>query len=243
MLEGLYAAAAGMSAQQQQLDAVANDLANVSTTGYKAERVGFQDLLYNQVNQAGTATTVGAGALAQVIGREQDQGALQQTGRPLDLAIQGPGFFQVKLPSGQPALTRNGALSVDGQGHLVTADGSLLDPPITLPAKVDPGEVNIAPDGTVTAGTQALGQIKLVTVAAPDHLLANGLGGFTATAASGAARALTSSHILQGALEGSNVDVASEMVTMTSTQRNYQLASSAIKTQDQMLAIANQLRA
>jgi flagellar basal-body rod protein FlgG len=242
MLEGLYAAAAGMSAQQEQLDAISNDLANVSTTGYKAQRVGFQDLLYNQVNQAGTATTTGAGAVASIIGRDGAQGALQQTGRPLDLAIQGEGYFQVKLPSGQLSLTRNGALSVDGQGHLVTSDGSLLDPPITLPAKVSADEVTVASDGTVSAGKTTLGQIKLVTVVAPDKLLADGHGGFTASAASGAAKATAAVHIQQGVLEGSNVDMGSEMVTMMSTQRNYQLASSAIKTQDQMLAIANQLR-
>jgi flagellar basal-body rod protein FlgG len=243
MLEGLYAAAAGMSAQQEQLDAISNDLANVSTTGYKAQRVGFQDLLYNQVKQAGTASTAGAGALASVIGREGAQGALQQTGRPLDLAIQGEGSFQVKLAPGQLSLTRNGALSVDGQGHLVTSDGSLLDPPITLPAKVSADDVSIASDGTVRAGTATLGQIKLVTVAAPDKLLADGHGGFTASTASGTPKATATVHIQQGALEGSNVDMGSEMVTMMSTQRNYQLASSAIKTQDQMLAIANQLRA
>jgi flagellar basal-body rod protein FlgG len=242
MLEGLYAAAAGMSAQQEQLDAISNDLANVSTTGYKAQRVGFEDLLYNQVNQAGTSTTTGAGALASIVGRDGAQGSLQQTGRPLDLAIQGEGYFQVKLPSGQTSLTRNGALSLDGQGHLVTSDGSLLDPPITLPAKVSADEVSIASNGTVSAGATKLGQIQLVTVAAPDKLLADGHGGFTTTAASGAAKAAGAVQIQQGALEGSNVDMGSEMATMMSTQRNYQLASSAIKTQDQMLAIANQLR-
>jgi flagellar basal-body rod protein FlgG len=242
MLEGLYSAAAGMSAQQEQIDAIGNDLANVSTTGYKAQRVGFQDLLYNQVNQAGTATTTGAGAVASIIGRDGAQGTLQQTGQPLDLAIEGEGYFQVKLSSGQLSLTRNGALSVDSQGHLVTDDGSLLDPPITLPPKVSAGEVTIASDGTVSAGTTKLGQIKIFTVAAPDKLLADGHGGFTTSAASGAAKAATGFQLQQGALEGSNVDMGSEMVTMMSTQRNYQLASTAIKTQDQMLAIANQLR-
>ncbi len=242
MLEGLYAAAAGMAAQQEQLNAVSNDLANVNTDGYKAERVGFQDLLYNQVNQAGTTTTVGAGAAAHVIGRDEAQGALQQTGQPLDLAIQGEGYFQLKTPSGQTALTRDGAFTVDGQGHIVSSDGSLLEPPITLPAKVSPGEVHIASDGTVTAGKQTLGQIKLVTVPAPEHLLANGLGGFTTTPASGTPTALSGGSMQQGALEGSNVDMASEMVSMLGAQRSYQLASSAIQTQNQMLGIANQLR-
>ncbi len=116
MLEGLYAAAAGMSAQQQQMDAIGNDLANVSTSGYKAERVGFSDLLYNKVNQAGTSTTTGAGAIARVIGRSSAQGAFQQTGEPLDLAIQGEGFFQVKSRGGKLALTRNGSFSARREG-------------------------------------------------------------------------------------------------------------------------------
>jgi flagellar basal-body rod protein FlgG len=243
MLEGLYAAAAGMSAQQEQINAVSNDLANVNTDGYKSERVGFQDLLYNQVNQAGTNTTVGAGAMAQIIGRDESQGALQQTGQPLDLAIQGQGYFRVKLPSGQQALTRDGSFTTDAQGHIVTSDGSMLEPPVTLPAKVSPSEVHIAADGTVTAGTQTLGQIKLVTVPAPEHLLADGLGGFTATAASGVIKPLatSASTLQQGALEGSNVDMATDMVEMVGAQRSYQLASSAIQTQNQMMSIANQL--
>jgi flagellar basal-body rod protein FlgG len=241
MLEGLYAAAAGMSAQQQQMDAVGNDLANVSTTGYKAERVGFSDLLYNQVNQAGTTTTSGAGALAQVLGRNSAQGSFQQTGEPLDLAIQGEGYFQIKS-AGKLALTRDGAFSVDAKGQLVTADGSLLDPPITLPAGVHPGELTISQDGSVRAGTRTLGTIALVTVAAPDRLLADGSGAFTPTTASGAPKSVKGATIHQGALEGSNVDMASEMTTMVSTQRNYQLASTAIQTQNQMLSIANQLR-
>jgi flagellar basal-body rod protein FlgG len=240
MLEGLYAAAAGMSAQQQQMDAIGNDLANVSTTGYRAQRVGFQDLLYNQVNQAGTSTTTGAGARAQTIGWDPAQGALQQTGDPLDLAIQGEGFFQIKS-DGKQALTRDGAFTVDGQGHVVTADGSLLDPPVTLPAGVTPSEVTISSDGTVHAGARTLGQIKLVTVPSPDHLLADGSGAFTPTAASGAPQAASGATVQQGALEGSNVNMATEMTSMVATQRNYQLASTAIQTQDQMLGIANQL--
>jgi flagellar basal-body rod protein FlgG len=242
MLEGLYSAAAGMAAQQEQMDAIGNDLANVSTTGYKSERVGFSDLLYNEVRQAGTATTSGAGAVAKVIGRDQSQGGLSETGNPLDIAIQGEGFFQIKRPNGQLALTRVGALQADASGQLVTTDGSLLNPPITLPRGTAPSEVQIAPDGTVRAGTRTLGKIELVNVTSPDQLLADGSGAFTATAASGAPQAAHSASIHQGALEGSNVDVASEMANMVTTQRNYQLDSSAIQTQNQMMSIANQLR-
>ena len=243
MISGLYSAAAGMSAQQQQLDAIGNDLANASTTGYKAERVAFGDLLYNEVDQTGSKSSIGAGAKSVMIGRNQAQGAIQDTGNPLDLAIQGEGFFQLKRPDGKTVLTRNGAFSVDSQGRLTSDNGSLLDPPVTLPRGTSPSEVEISLDGTVRSGTRTLGKIPLMTVAAPDRLVAEGNGEFTTNAASGAPHAAAASNtIRQAALEGSNVDLASEMTTMMTTQRSYQMASSAIKTQDQMMSIANQLR-
>jgi flagellar basal-body rod protein FlgG len=243
MLEGMYAAASGMAAQQQQLDAIGNDLANASTTGYKSERVGFRDLLYNQIDQAGTATTAGAGAAAEVIGANQSQGSIENTGNPLDLAIEGSGYFTVQRPGASTALTRDGAFQVDAQGKLTTAEGALLQPPITLPKGVAPSAVSIASDGTVTAAGRTLGKIALVTVASPEHLLAAGGSLFTTTASSGAPRPVAgaTAKIQQGALEGSNVDTATEMVKMISTQRSYQLESSAIQTENQMLSIANQL--
>jgi flagellar basal-body rod protein FlgG len=241
MLEGLYAAASGMEAQQQQLDSIGNDLANASTTGYKAERVGFRDLLYNQVNIAGTTTTLGAGAAAQVIGRDQAQGSIQSTGNPLDLAIEGPGYFTVKRADGTVALTRDGSLQIDSRGQLTTAEGDLLDPPITLPRGSSPSEVAIASDGTVRVGTRTIGRIALVTVASPDHLLAAGGNLLSASAASGSPRPTAAATIQQGALEGSNVDVGNDMVQMMGAQRSYQLESSAIQTENQMLSIANQL--
>ncbi len=242
MLEGLYSAAAGMSAQQEQLDAIGNDLANASTTGYRSERVAFSDLLYNAVDVAGTETSAGAGASARVIGRSQSQGSIQETGDPLDLAIEGEGYFQLKSAEGQVGLTRNGDFGVDANGNIVSSEGSQLVPPIKLPAGVSPAEVKIASDGTVTAGKSTLGQIKLVTVASPDHLLANGDGVLTPTAASGAPQATSAGKIHQGALEGSNVDISKEMALMVSTQRAYQMSSSAIQTESQMMSIANQLR-
>ncbi len=243
MLEGMYAAAAGMAAQQQQLDAIGNDLANSSTTGYKSERVGFRDLLYNQIDQAGTTTTAGAGAAAEVIGRSQAQGAIQSTGDPLDLAIEGSGFFTVKRSDGSVGLTRSGAFQPDAQGRLTTAEGDPLEPPITLPKGVSPSDVSIASDGTVTGPKGlALGKITLVSVASPDHLLADGGSVFSATAASGAAQPVSGGAIHQGGLEASNVDVGTEMVQMINTQRSYQLESSAIQTENQMMSIANQLR-
>jgi len=242
MLEGLYAAAAGMSAQQQQLDAIGNDLANVSTTGYQAERVGFKDLLYNEVEETGTDSSTGAGAASEVIGRNGSQGTIEQTGNPLDLAIEGEGFFQVKQSNGQIALTRNGNLAVDAKGQITTAEGELLDPPITLPTGSTPSQMSIASDGTVSVAGNAIGKITLVTVASPDHLLADGSSQFTTDTSSGAPSPVKSPTIHQGALEGSNVNVATEMTAMVDAQRNYQLDSSAIQTENQMMSIANQLR-
>ncbi len=243
MLEGLYSAAAGMAAQQQQLAAISNDLANVSTEGYKSERVAFSDLLYNKVEQAGTVTTTGAGASAQFIGHSHTQGPIKLTGAPLDLAIEGDGYFQVTRPNGGVALTRNGAFGVDGEGVITNAEGNRLAPAIKLPAGVTGSEVRIASDGTVTVGKRTLGQIKLVTVPSPDHLLSDGGSELTPTAESGEPQAAGAAKIHQGALEESNVDVAKEMALMVSTQRSYQLTSSAIQTESQMMSIANQLRA
>ena len=241
MLEGLYSAAAGMAAQQEQLNAISNDLANVSTSGYKSERVAFSDLLYNPIKFAGTETSAGAGASARVIGRSESQGSITETGNPLDLAIEGAGYFLLTRANGQKALTRDGTFGIDATGAIVNAEGNQLSPPIKVPAGVSAGELSIAPDGTVTAGEKKLGQIKLVTVTSPEHLLADGGGEFTATATSGAPHPATG-KIHQGALKASNVNVASAMAQMVSTQRNYQLTSTAIQDESQMMSIANQLR-
>jgi flagellar basal-body rod protein FlgG len=241
MLEGLYSAAAGMEAQQEALNAISNDLANVSTSGYKSERVAFSDLLYNPIDVAGSETTAGAGASSKVIGRSEAQGTLQETGNPLDLAIEGEGYFEVTRANGQKALTRDGTFGVDANGAIVNAEGNQLAPPIKHPAGVAASEVTIAPDGTVTAGERKLGQIKLVTVTSPEHLLADGGGEFSVTKTSGEPHPATG-KIHQGALEASNVNIASTMAQMVSTQRNYQLTSTAIQDQSQMMSIANQLR-
>jgi len=242
MLEGLYSAAAGMSAQQEQLNAIGNDLANLSTSGYQSERVAFSDLLYNPVEMAGTDTTVGAGASARVIGRSEAQGSVKQTGDPLDVAIEGEGYMQVTLPTGAVALTRNGALSLDANRTLTTAEGNRISPPITVPAGIPESAISIGRDGTVTAAGKTLGQIKLVTVTAPQHLLSDGNGVLLANAASGPTHAAADALIHQGALEESNVDVAREMALMVSTQRSFQMTSSAIQSDSQMMSIANELR-
>jgi flagellar basal-body rod protein FlgG len=242
MLEGLFSAAAGMAAQQEALDATANDLANVNTTGYQSERVAFNDLLYNSVRMAGTDSTAGSGANAELIGHDQAPGALRETGNPLDLAIEGRGFIEVTLPSGKVALTRNGELSVDASGTIVTAAGNRLSPSIKLPAGVSPSEVGIAADGTVTARGRKLGQVSLVTVTSPGHLASIGGSLLEPTAESGAPHAAPQARVKQGALEMSNVDMGTAMTGLVSTQRAFQLDSSAIQLENQMMTIANQLK-
>jgi flagellar basal-body rod protein FlgG len=245
MLEGLYSAAAGMNAQQQRIDGVANDLANASTTGYKHVRVGFRDLLYSaQGGSAGPTVLAGAGSAAGFIGRSQEQGALQTTGQPLDLAIQGPGFFQVKRPDGSLALTRDGSLRLDALGRLTTQRGDILQPPITVPRGTTADQLSVGADGTVLVGTgRPLGRIELVNVPAPDGLQPLGGNLFAASTQSGAATAAGNDTTLrQGVLEGSNVDVGDAMVDMIDAQRSFQLASKAIQMQDQMLEIANQVK-
>jgi flagellar basal-body rod protein FlgG len=236
MLEGLYTAAAGMAAQQQRMDALSNDVANVNTAGYKRVRVGFHDLIY-QRTASGVST--GAGAAAVQLGRGSGQGSLQKTDQPLDLAIIGDGYFQVrKAGTGQTALTRNGSFQVDANGQLTTPEGDSLVPPIRIPKGIDPSTVAIGTDGTITAGRR-LGQIQLVTVPAPTGLAAAGNGYYTATAASGGVRRTTTATLQQGVLESSNVDLADAMVDMMDAQRSYSMASKAIHMQDQMMEIAN----
>lgn len=242
MLEGLYSAAAGMSAQQLQLDSVGDNLANLNTTGYKSQRVAFNDLLYNNVDVAGTETTAGAGAGAEILGRDESQGAVRETGDPLDVAIEGRGYIEVTLPSGQRALTRDGSLSVDASGTIVTAQGNRLSPSIKLPAGVSASQVSIASDGTVSAAGHKLGRITLVEVAAPDRLTSLGGNLLAANGESGQPRAAAGGRLLQGSLEQSNVDMATQMSTMVTTQRAFQMDSTAIQTENQMMTIANQLR-
>ena len=243
MLEGMYTAAAGMAAQQSRLDAVANDLANASTTGYKRVRMAYRDLAYTAGTQgATTAVRLGAGAAASMIGRDDRQGAIQETGNPLDLAIEGPGYIQLKL-NGQQWLTRDGNLQIDAQGRLGTQDGALLDPPITLPKGTQPEQVSIGTDGTVTVAGKKAGQIRLVNVANAAGLNGGASNRFQATATSGAVSAAPATSALHaGVLEASNVDVGDEMADMIDAQRSFQMASKAIQVADQAMEIANGIK-
>lgn len=239
MLEGMYSAAAGMAAQQQRLDALSNDLANTGTTGYKKLRVAFRDLVYTPTGPgAAPGVQEGAGAAATLVGRGAAQGALQRTDRPLDVALQGPGFLQVRRADGAQVLTRDGNLQLDAQGRLVTNRGEQTG--ITVPGGTPEDKIAIAQDGTVTADGRPAGRLQLVTVRSTDGLQALGDNTFATTAASGpAAAAGGATRLAQGALEQSNVDMADAMAEMIETQRSFELASRAIKMQDELLGIAN----
>lgn len=240
MLEGLYSAAAGMQAQQQRIDSVANDLANVNTNGYKHTRVAFRDLLY--VNDASGNVHSGAGAAATTIGRGFTQGAMRETGNPLDVAIEGEGFLRVRRADGTDALTRDGSLRIDPRGRLTTQRGELVQPAITVPAGTDESAVSIGADGTVNANNRPVGRIQLVNVRSPESLDVIGENLYRTTAASGAATTAAGARLTQGSIEASNVDVGDSMTEMIDAQRSFQLASRAVQMQDQMLQIANQVK-
>jgi flagellar basal-body rod protein FlgG len=244
MLEGLHSAAAGMAAQQQRLDAVANDLANANTTGYKHQRVGFRDLVYDQTGRSSAqGVRTGSGAAAVDAGRAFAQGTLQRTDRTLDVAIQGEGFLRVRLADGRDALTRDGGLHIDGNRRLTTSTGALVQPAITVPEGVGEDQVSIGPDGTVLAAGNRIGRLDVVTVRSQAGLLSVGDNAFVTSPASGAAIAAPRATTLtQGALESSNTDMAEAMVSMIESQRAYQLASKAISTADEMMGIANQVK-
>jgi flagellar basal-body rod protein FlgG len=240
MLEGLYSAAAGMQAQQQRIDTVANDLANVNTNGYKKSRVAFRDLLY--VRDASGRVQSGAGAAATTIGRGFAQGALRETGNPLDVAIEDGGFLQIRRADGTTALTRDGSLRLDPRGRLTTQQGDLIQPAITVRAGTQESDVKIASNGAVTVGTRQVGTLQLFTVRSPEALQSVGDSLYRQTAASGAVTRMATFRMDQGSVEASNVDVADSMTEMIDAQRGYQLASRAIQMQDQMLQIANQVK-
>jgi flagellar basal-body rod protein FlgG len=238
MLNGLYSAAAGMLAQQQRMDVLANDIANVNTAGYKSARVGFRDLIYNREQ----GMPVGAGSALLDLGRSSTQGALVETDEPLNVALDGPGFFQVRRSDGSLALTRAGDFRLDRSGALVTASGERVVPSIVVPQGVKASDIQIDPSGVLSAGGRRLGQLVVVDVSARGGLLAVGNNLLVPTAASGAPRALASTGVRQGFVEGSNVDLSESMVNVIDAQRNYQLDSRVIQTQDQLMEIANGIR-
>jgi len=261
MMRSLWSAATGMLAQQLNVDTIANNLANVNTAGYKRSRVDFQDLMYQTLKMPGSPATesvqvptgiqVGLGTRAGATVRNFEQGTFEQTGNSLDLVIEGNGFFQISLPSGQVAYTRAGAFKMDSDGNIVTSDGYLLDPPIAIPTNAT--RVEIASDGTVAALTpdseeaRVLGNIQLANFTNPAGLSSMGHNLFLKTPASGEATISKpgiegTGAISQGVLELSNVQVVEEMVNMIIAQRAYEANSQAIKTADNMLETANNVQ-
>jgi flagellar basal-body rod protein FlgG len=261
MFHALYTAASGMTAQQLNLDNIANNLANSSTAGFQARRVQFSDLLYQSDVMPGAAatqqTTVASGLQIGLGTRPgnteivQTQGDLTNTGNPLDLAIEGSGFFQILLPNGQIGYTRAGSFQPDAQGSLVTANGDQLQPSISIPAAAT--NITIGSDGTVsvtlpgTTQAQQVGIIQLASFANPGGLNSIGNNIYMATTASGnpvvgspgGSQGLGS--IQQGMLEQSNVNVVDEFVNMILAQRSYESNSRVIKAADEMLQQLNQL--
>jgi flagellar basal-body rod protein FlgG len=261
MLRSLYTAATGMEAQQLRMDVISNNLANTSTTGFKKVRAEFADLLSETIRGAeapdprgGTSPAplqVGLGVRTGATTRNFSQGELLTTHNPLDLAIEGAGFFRVTRPDGEPAYTRAGNFRVDATGRLVTTKGEVIEPEITFPQ--DTIQVMVRADGSVLAKLagqpepQAVGQLELHTFPNPGGLEAIGGNLLIQTAASG--QAVTgrpgeqgAGTIAQGFLEGANVKAVEEMIDMIATQRAYELNSRVITTADQMLQKLTNLR-
>lgn len=261
MLRALYTAASGMSAQEMNLDNVANNLANSSSSGFRKRRVQFEDLLYQNVVMPGAAATqqttvaaglqIGLGSRAGASEIVQTQGDFAQTGNPLDLAISGQGFFQVTLPSGETAYTRSGAFHLDAQGNIVTADGNPIDPAITIPANAT--SVTIGADGTVSAtvpgqtAAQEVGSMQLALFPNPGGLNSIGKNLFLATTASGdpvvgsPGGSDGEGNIQQGFLEQSNVDVVEEFIQMIVVQRSYEASSRVVQAANEMFQGVNNL--
>ena len=260
MIRSLWISKTGLDAQQTQMDVIANNLANVSTNGFKRSRAVFEDLLYQTLRQPGAQSSqqnqlpsglqIGTGVRPVATERIFTQGNLQQTGNSLDVAIQGSGFFQVLLPDGTTAYTRDGAFQVDSQGQLVTSSGYQVQPAITIPANTL--SVTIAKDGTISA-TQSgvatpvqLGTLQLANFINPAGLQSHGENLYLETAASGtASNGAPGSNGLgllnQGYAETSNVNVVEELVNMIQTQRAYEINSKAVTISDQMLQRLSQM--
>jgi flagellar basal-body rod protein FlgG len=261
MLKAMRSASSGMVAQQMNVDNIANNLANVQTTGFKRSKVEFQDVLYQNFRKAGTSTAIGTavptnldvgyGTRAVATVREFSVGEFQGTGNPLDMAISGNGFFQILMPDGTTSYTRDGAFKLSAEGQVVTNDGFFLYPEITIPE--DATAISVGIDGEVqvivvgTEEPQSVGRIELARFINPAGLSAVGHNLYIQTSASGnpivgspAEEGL--GKIDQGYLEMSNVKVVDEMVNMIVAQRAYELNSKVIKTGEDMMQISNNLK-
>lgn len=260
MIRSLWIAKTGMDAQQMQMDVIANNLANVSTTGFKGSRPVFEDLLYQTLRQPGAQSSqqtqlpsglqLGTGVKPVATERLMTQGNLTQTGNQLDVAISGAGFFQVLMPDGTTSYTRDGSFQTDSQGQLVTASGFPVQPAITIPANAT--TVTIGQDGTVSvtqAGVAApvqIGSLQLATFINPTGLESTGSNLYQETASSGTPSTTVpgtngSGTLSQNYLETSNVNVVEEMVNMIQAQRSYEMNSKVITASDGMLQKLTQM--
>ena len=258
MSGALWVSKTGLEAQQNRLNVISNNLANVNTTGYKRDRAVFEDLLYQNVRQAGGQTSqdtelpsglsLGTGVRTVATQKLHSQGSLVQTENPFDVAIQGQGFFQILLPNGNIAYTRNGEFQVNAQGQMVTSSGYRLQPDITVPENTL--SVTIGRDGVVSVvqpgnpQPAGIGTIQVADFVNRSGLQPIGENLFVETAASGAAQvgnpdSLGLGALVQGSLETSNVNIVEELVNMIETQRAYEMNSKAISTADQMLQFVN----
>ena len=261
MVRSLFTAATGMIAQQTQVDVTSHNIANVNTMGYKKNRAEFADLMYQVMSYAGTPTStttthptgieVGLGVRPQAITKIHSQGYFKETGNNLDMVIAGNGFFQVQMPDGTTAYTRNGAWKLDSDGNIVNDDGLQLVPNITIPA--DATQLAIGIDGTVSVlqpgaqEMQQVGQIEIVNFINPAGLHSSGDNLFLETGASGApiigiAGQDGLGQIKQGFVEMSNVQLVEEMTELITGQRAYEANSKAITTSDAMLQTTNELK-
>jgi flagellar basal-body rod protein FlgG len=260
MFKSLFTAASGLQCQQTYIDTIANNLANVNTNGFKASQLNFQDLLYQtevipgtevtEGNQAPTGLEVGSGVRIVSSSKLFRQGELEQTGRDLDISINGAGFFRVQMPDGTTAYSRDGAFGLDGSRRIVTTDGKPLADNVTVPGNAT--SISVANDGKVyvsvagAAETQQVGAISLAMFANPAGLKSAGDNLFTETIASGAPTLGTPGlsgfgGVRQGYLERSNVDVVTELVRLITAQRAYEINTKAISIADKMLQDSNNL--
>ena len=260
MIRSLWIAKTGMEAQQTALDAISHNLANTATNGYKRGHAVFEDLMYQNLRQAGannaeqaalpTGLQVGLGVRPVAMARNFSQGNLQQTGGNLDMAVRGHGFFQIQLPDGSTGYSRDGAFQLNSQGQIVTNGGYLVQPGITIPAQAQ--SITVGNDGAVSVtlpgqtAPQQVGQIQLAGFINPGGLDPKGENLFAESASSGAPAAGAPGanglgQLTQGAVETSNVNVVEELVTMIQTQRAYEINSKAVKTSDEMLQKLGQL--
>ncbi len=260
MQRSLFTGATGMTAQQMSLDVIANNLANVNTTAFKRSRTDFQDLLYQTIRAPGAISAqgleipsgiqLGSGVGVISVTKQFEQGPFVESGNTLDVAIEGDGFFQITLPDGEIAYTRDGSFQINRDGTIVTADGFALEPEISLPE--DAINTTIGTDGTVTVTlsdgtTDELGQIELARFINPAGLLSQGRNLFRQSESSGDPILSNPGEegagtLRQGFLEASNVSVVNEIVQLIITQRAFEVNSTVISASDQMLQTANNLR-